>query len=337
MQTVKTPQHLYIIKSAILPLLQIIFFYKDIGENSLNITLLHMLWHVKEANNLIRSKDFTITNLNRAQRRHCLSFTVSEISIFKDAESDVNLLSGTYKVPEIFLKRFSRYNFDGFCLGILFTNRIFNELVLGLSWRGNPLTKGVGGICQSRVRMKSDNNAYSFNALFISLKSSQEHRIPLRMGVLNLVHELLHSFGARHDPEPAQNPSCVPKDKWINGRYLMSKYSNDGHKLNHEILSPCTEMAVIENLKSHHRTKCLTLHTKSICGDGIVQNEECDCGTTFQCVAAKSCCIPHEGFKNSEACTLHKVKLDNCTLSNVAETSYIQIKTPHPKNQRIIY
>ncbi|CAB4060651.1 ADAM10 [Lepeophtheirus salmonis] len=241
------------------------------------------------------------------------------------------------KYLRYFLKRFSRYNFDGFCLGILFTNRIFNELVLGLSWRGNPLTKGVGGICQSRVRMKSDNNAYSFNALFISLKSSQEHRIPLRMGVLNLVHELLHSFGARHDPEPAQNPSCVPKDKWINGRYLMSKYSNDGHKLNHEILSPCTEMAVIENLKSHHRTKCLTLHTKSICGDGIVQNEECDCGTTFQCVAAKSCCIPHEGFKNSEACTLHKVKLDNCTLSNVAETSYIQIKTPHPKNQRIIY
>ena len=66
-----------------------------------------------------------------------------------------------------------RYNFDGFCLGVLFTNRIFDDLVLGLSWRGNPKPDGVGGICQHRVRIKSDKNAYSFNALFISLKSSQ--------------------------------------------------------------------------------------------------------------------------------------------------------------------
>ncbi len=51
--------------------------------------------------------------------------------------------------------------------------RAFEELVLGLSWRGNPEDEGVGGICQGRVRIKSDKNAYSFNALFISLKSSQ--------------------------------------------------------------------------------------------------------------------------------------------------------------------
>ena len=35
-------------------------------------------------------------------------------------------------------------------LGVLFTNRAFEELVLGLSWRGNPELDGVGGICQSR-------------------------------------------------------------------------------------------------------------------------------------------------------------------------------------------
>ena len=37
-----------------------------------------------------------------------------------------------------------------------------------------------------RVRIKTDRKAYSFNALFISLKSLQETRIPLKMGVLNL-------------------------------------------------------------------------------------------------------------------------------------------------------
>ena len=33
------------------------------------------------------------------------------------------------------------------------------------------------------------------------------------MGVLNLVHELMHSFGAKHDPEPSENPKCTPDDK----------------------------------------------------------------------------------------------------------------------------
>ncbi len=78
----------------------------------------------------------------------CIGFTVSEITLFKSSESDLNLLTGDYAVPEDFLKRFSRYNFDGFCLGVLFTNRAFSELVLGLSWRGNPKKDGVGGICQ---------------------------------------------------------------------------------------------------------------------------------------------------------------------------------------------
>ncbi len=98
-------------------------------------------------------------------------------------------------------------------LNLLVPISLFTLHYEGLSWRGNPKPDGVGGICQSRVRIKSDKNAYSFNALFISLKSSQEDRIPLRMGVLNLVHEMMHSFGAKHDPDPAQNPACTPKDK----------------------------------------------------------------------------------------------------------------------------
>ena len=65
------------------------------------------------------------------------------------------------------------------CLCLYPTTTLISELVLGLSWRGNPKPDGVGGICQNRVMIKSDRNAYSFNALFISLKSSQEERIPV--------------------------------------------------------------------------------------------------------------------------------------------------------------
>ena len=54
------------------------------------------------------------------------------------------------------------------------------------------------------------------------------------------VHELMHAFGAKHDPE--ERKDCTPKDVETNGRFLMSKYSNNGRKHNHEVLSPCTKV-----------------------------------------------------------------------------------------------
>ena len=48
----------------------------------------------------------------------CIGLTVSEITIFQEAENAVNLLTGNFQIPEDFLKKFSRYNFDGFCLGM---------------------------------------------------------------------------------------------------------------------------------------------------------------------------------------------------------------------------
>jgi len=88
----------------------------------------------------------------------------------------------------------------------------------------------------------------------------------------------------------------------------MSKYSNDGHKLNHMILSPCTKALIRTNLVILHliylmtsskgifltiqesptRVGCLKIIQESFCGDMIVQeNEECDCGTILQCLAAR--------------------------------------------------
>ena len=51
----------------------------------------------------------------------------------------------------------------------------------------------------------------------------------------------------------------------------MSKYSNDGHKLNHEIPSPCTKRNVLLNLASETRTTCFKESNEAFCGDGITQ------------------------------------------------------------------
>jgi disintegrin and metalloproteinase domain-containing protein 10 len=90
----------------------------------------------------------------------------------------------------------------------------------------------------------------------------------------------------------------------VNGRFLMSKYSNDGHKLNHEILSTCTKELVRKNLASSTRTGCLSKAEAAFCGDGVVQDgEDCDCGTILQCVASRSCCVPPEGAGTRSPCT----------------------------------
>ena len=66
------------------------------------------------------------------------------------------------------------------------------------------------------------------------------------MGVLNLAHELLHSFGARHDPR-----SCTPRPEEVRreGRYLMSKYSSSGVQANNDVISNCTAEAVAATLE----------------------------------------------------------------------------------------
>ena len=77
---------------------------------------------------------------------------VEAITILETEKSYVNILLGDYDVPEVqilsleryfslwqlwqmncfkdFLRKFSRYNFAQYCLGLLFTNRLFKVLTL---------------------------------------------------------------------------------------------------------------------------------------------------------------------------------------------------------------
>ena len=172
---------------------------------------------------------------------------------------------------------------DRHCLGILFSNKAFPKRVLGLAWRGDP-TKN-SGICQKR----QPGTGVNLNSLFITLRTENMERIPLRMGILNLLHEILHAFGASHDPKGKYNahyktsPHFVCKNfadssssasQEASGRHLMSRYSNSGTKENHSRLSAWSKQSIREILMDHRMSYCLHNMQHPFCGDGIVQDGE---------------------------------------------------------------
>ena len=206
-------------------------FYRDVGEGSIKKTVHTMLYHVRQANLLMRATDF-----NSDGQSDCLGIHVKDIRLITDPRVTVDILGKSTSAhfssywtwgipsnniettPEEYIRTFSRWEknkfpfafwwfstsphefqfrsyLDRHCLGILFSNKAFPKRVLGLAWRGDPSKHS--GICQKRQAGSGAN----LNSLFITLRTSNMERIPLQMGILNLLHEILHAFGARHDPK----------------------------------------------------------------------------------------------------------------------------------------
>jgi len=266
---------------------------------SVKQSVLQMLFHVRETNILLKKQDF-----NRNGASDCVGVHVSGVGVITSNTSVDNLLTGKFSSPESYLQTFSRYQLDGYCLAILFSNKEFPGKVLGLSWRGDPEKRA--GICQTRTNVGTIEKPemYNLNSLFITLRTKKTSRIPLRMGVLNLAHEIFHSFGADHDPDTNE---CSARNDGKHGRYLMSKFSNSGLKKNNEVISNCTARSISKIIETPEMSYCLHQHQGGYCGDGVVDAwEECDCGGVENCLEVKSSCIP-PGLRRGEIeCTFRK-------------------------------
>ncbi|XP_070536788.1 disintegrin and metalloproteinase domain-containing protein 10-like [Ptychodera flava] len=188
--------------------------------------------------------------------------------------------------------------YDDYCVSFIFTDRDFENGVLGLAWMGSPGSV-VGGICQDQVFF---GEMMSLNTGLVTLRDGG---IPLPTAVTFLVlgHEVGHSFGSDHDP---LSETCAPGED-DGGFYIMHTYAVDGTRPNNGRFSPCSITSMNDVIKADGISSdgCFIDHPIAICGNGIIEgHEECDCGLSEEC--RDNCCYSFDrnGLSDGTPCTL---------------------------------
>uniref|UniRef100_A0AAQ5YHF5 Disintegrin and metalloproteinase domain-containing protein 10 n=1 Tax=Amphiprion ocellaris TaxID=80972 RepID=A0AAQ5YHF5_AMPOC len=187
---------------------------------------------------------------------------------------------------EKFLELNSEQNHDDYCLAYVFTDRDFDDGVLGLAWVGAP-SGSSGGICE-KSKLYSDGKKKSLNTGIITVQNYASH-VPPKVSHITFAHEVGHNFGSPHD----SGSECTPgesksQDKKEKGNYIMYARATSGDKLNNNKFSICSVRNISQVLEKK-RSNCFVESGQPICGNGLVEpGEECDCGYSDQC--RDQCC-----------------------------------------------
>uniref|UniRef100_A0A671PHS5 Disintegrin and metalloproteinase domain-containing protein 10 n=1 Tax=Sinocyclocheilus anshuiensis TaxID=1608454 RepID=A0A671PHS5_9TELE len=236
--------------------------------------------HVKAIDSIYQSTDFKgIRNI---------SFMVKRIKI--NTTEDEKDTSNPFRFANIGVEKFlelnSEQNHDDYCLAYVFTDRDFDDGVLGLAWVGAP-TGSSGGICEKN-KQYSDGKRKSLNTGIITVQNYASH-VPSKVSHITFAHEVGHNFGSPHD----SGNDCTPgesktQDQKEKGNYIMYARATSGDKFNNNKFSICS-IRNISQVLDKKRYLCFVESGQPICGNGMVEaNEQCDCGYSDQC--KDKCC-----------------------------------------------
>ncbi len=260
-------------------------FYSGVGAGSLEDTVSEIIYYATEASEIFQTSDFDGNEVHDN-----IVFMIDEVTVYETSnDQDYQLASLDLNVDR-YLDMFSKYNFDGFCLGVVFTHRDFDDGVIGLAWMASSsVYSAPGGICQRRIMYELVPNEpafYSFNTLLVS-SLNYGVTLPRQVTALTLAHEIGHAFGAPHDED--SDDICSPGG--IAGNFIMHPYATDGDKPNNYRFSPCSTAHISPVVE--RKGGCLERRNGSSCGNLLVEvGEECDCGSPDLCASVDQCCEP---------------------------------------------
>ncbi|CAL1604080.1 unnamed protein product [Knipowitschia caucasica] len=254
--------------------------------------------HVKAIDSIYQVTDFLgIRNISFMVKRIRINTTVDErdqTNPFRFANIGV----------EKFLELNSEQNHDDYCLAYVFTDRDFDDGVLGLAWVGAP-SGSSGGICE-KSKLYSDGKMKSLNTGIITVQNYASH-VPPKVSHITFAHEVGHNFGSPHDSgtecTPGESKQQELKER---GNYIMYARATSGDKLNNNKFSICS-IRNISAVLMKKKDDCFVVSGQPICGNGLVEaGEECDCGYSDQC---KDTCCYNANEEEGKRCKLQPGKL----------------------------